>query len=115
MRGARSQFVPVDNQPRPFADAPLLAGLLEPGDRALAYPDTLLLSDRGQNAQYRVFEDPTTIEILLSQASEAYAGGLEAPEVVQRLQHALAREASRDQNSTRSNLHVEASAKSFWN
>ena len=47
---------------------PLLADLLESGNRALAYPDTLLLGDRGQNAQHGVFEDPAAVEILLRQA-----------------------------------------------
>jgi hypothetical protein len=40
-----SQLVAVYDQPRASADASLLAGLLEPGDRALAYPDALLLGD----------------------------------------------------------------------
>jgi hypothetical protein len=33
------QLAPVNDQPRPSADAPLLAGLPEPGDRALSYLD----------------------------------------------------------------------------
>ena len=41
------------------------------------------LAIRGQNAQHGVFEDPAAVEILLRQASEAYAGGLKASEVVQ--------------------------------
>ena len=102
---------------RYHVDVSLLAGLLQPCNRPFAQPDALLLRNRRQDAQDRVFEEPAGIQVLLGERAVAHAvmrqqrgcKWLSVSSTPSRLNR------SSDQNNTRSSFRCEASLKSRWN